>query len=53
MTAPQFPSNLPVEPPRDAASLAYGQNYPPAWGQAAPVEEPGIAWGRYFAALKR
>ena len=53
MTAPQFPSNLPVEPPRDPTALAYGQNYQPAWAQQSPLEEPGISWTRYFSALKR
>ncbi|MDB4909841.1 MAG: hypothetical protein JWO39_664 [Gemmatimonadetes bacterium] len=53
MTAPQFPSNLPVEPPRDPTAVAYGQNYQPTWAQQSPMEEPGIAWSRYFSALKR
>ena len=53
MTAPQFPSNLPVEPNRDPTAVAYGQNYQPTWGQQSPMEEPGIAWSRYFSALKR
>jgi len=53
MTAPQFPSNLPVEPNRDPTAVAYGQNYQPTWGQQSPMEEPGISWSRYFSALKR
>jgi polysaccharide biosynthesis transport protein len=53
MTAPHFPSNLPVEPPRDVTTLAYGQNYLPAWAQQSALEEPGISWTRYFSALKR
>lgn len=53
MTAPQFPSNLPVEPNRDPTSVAYGQNYQPSWAQQSALEEPGISWSRYFSALKR
>jgi uncharacterized protein involved in exopolysaccharide biosynthesis len=53
MTASQFPSNLPVEPPRDSTAVAYGQNYLPAWATQSPLEEPGISWTRYFSALKR
>jgi succinoglycan biosynthesis transport protein ExoP len=53
MTDPQFPSNLPVEPPRDSTAVAYGQNYQPAWATQSPLEEPGISWTRYFSALKR
>ena len=53
MTAPHFPSNLPADPQRDANAIAYGQQYQPTWAQAAPMEEPGISWGRYIAALKR
>ncbi|MDQ2930476.1 MAG: Wzz/FepE/Etk N-terminal domain-containing protein, partial [Gemmatimonadota bacterium] len=53
MTAPQFPSNLPVEPNRDPTSVAHGQNYQPSWAQQSALEEPGISWSRYFSALKR
>lgn len=53
MTAPQFPSNLPVEAPRDPTAVAYGPNYLPAWAQQSALEEPGISWTRYFSALKR
>ena len=53
MTAPHFPSNLPADPQRDPSAVAYGQSYQPTWAQAAPMEEPGISWGRYIAALKR
>ena len=53
MTAPQYPSNLPAEPPRDSTAMAYGQNYLPAWATQSPLEEPGISWTRYFSALKR
>jgi uncharacterized protein involved in exopolysaccharide biosynthesis len=53
MTAPHFPSNLPAEPQRDPSGVAYGQSYQPTWAQPAPMEEPGISWGRYIAALKR
>lgn len=53
MTAPHFPSNLPADPQRDPSGVAYGQSYQPTWAQAAPMEEPGISWGRYIAALKR
>jgi len=53
MTAPHFPSNLPADPQRDPSAVAYGQSYQPTWAQAAPLEEPGISWGRYIAALKR
>jgi len=52
MTAPQFPSNLPVEPNRDPTAVAYAQNYQPSWAQQS-TEEPGISWSRYFSALKR
>ena len=53
MTAPQFPSNLPVEPNRDPTSVAHAQNYLPTWSQQAPQDEPGISWSRYLSALKR
>ena len=53
MTASQFPSNLPVEPPRESTAVAYGQNYLPTWATQSPLEEPGISWARYFSALKR
>ena len=53
MTAPQFPSNLPVEPNRDPTTVASGQNYQPTWAQQSSTEEPGISWSRYFSALKR
>lgn len=53
MTAPQFPSNLPVEPNRDPTAVTYGQNYLPSWSQQSPVDEPGISWSRYFSAIKR
>lgn len=53
MTAPHFPSNLPADPQRDPSGIAHGQSYQPTWAQAAPMEEPGISWGRYIAALKR
>jgi succinoglycan biosynthesis transport protein ExoP len=53
MTAPQFPSNLPVEPNRDPTAVTYGQNYQPSWSQQSTMDEPGISWSRYFQALKR
>jgi succinoglycan biosynthesis transport protein ExoP len=53
MTAPQFPSNLPVEPNRDPTAMSYGQNYLPSWSQQPAMDEPGISWSRYFSALKR
>ncbi len=53
MTAPQYPSNLPVEPNRDPTQVANGQGYQPTWAQQSSMEEPGISWSRYFSALKR
>jgi uncharacterized protein involved in exopolysaccharide biosynthesis len=53
MTAPQFPSNLPTEAPRENTAVAYGQNYQPMWAQQSPLDEAGISWTRYFSALKR
>ncbi|HEY9450305.1 MAG TPA: polysaccharide biosynthesis tyrosine autokinase [Gemmatimonadaceae bacterium] len=52
MSANYVPSNLPVDPSRDANAVAFPQAWPAALGQAAP-EEPGIPWGRYLAALRR
>jgi len=52
MSANYIPSNLPVDPSRDANAVAFPQAWPAALGQAA-AEEPGIPWGRYVAALRR
>ena len=52
MSANYIPSNLPVDPSRDANAVGFPQAWPAALGQAA-AEEPGIPWGRYTAALRR
>jgi len=52
MSANYIPSNLPVDPSRDANAVGFPQAWPAAFGQAA-AEEPGIPWGRYVAALRR
>jgi polysaccharide biosynthesis transport protein len=52
MSANYIPSNLPVDPSRNANAVGFPQAWPAALGQAA-AEEPGIPWGRYTAALRR
>lgn len=53
MTGNYIPSNLPAERGQDPNFPAFpSQGWPPAWG-ATNVEEAGINWGRYFAALRR
>ncbi|HEY7896308.1 MAG TPA: polysaccharide biosynthesis tyrosine autokinase [Gemmatimonadaceae bacterium] len=53
MTGNYIPSNLPAERGQDPNFPAFpAQGWPPAWG-AANVDEAGIPWGRYFAALRR
>lgn len=56
MSSNYIPSNLPAEPPRDAAQgpVGFPQAWPAAaWGGAPVAEEPGIPWGRYLAAIRR
>ncbi|MGH7647663.1 MAG: GumC family protein [Gemmatimonadaceae bacterium] len=52
MTGNYNPSNLPVERQDPNFPAFPAQGWPPAWG-ASNVEEAGIPWGRYFAALRR
>jgi capsular exopolysaccharide synthesis family protein len=53
MSVNYIPSNLPVEPGRDADALGFPQAWPAAaWAQPA-AEESGVPWARYFAALRR